>query len=268
MAAAALAHLRVEAIRPDGDDDARRLAGELLAGPLVPRGDLVGVHGPRAGSGRSDGEFWQADAWFLKSRAVWVFGERAAAVAALDRRFAVKRALGDLVPSRSIYAVTAGPPGAFQLWTIAPLLVTLRERLDAASAAARWDDFARALAGFGLALGEALTASLDGGLCLDASPANFAPQGGRVRYIDDDVVDRRDALGLEDAFVARFTEYPAAPAALWDDYAARFTRELDARSSPDDRARLRLAERLRAAATLRRGSAPHVERVLAALEAA
>ena len=266
MSTPSLASSQVAAVRPDRAED-RATAERVLAGPLVWRGDLVGVHGPRAGSGRADGEFWQADGWFLKSRSIRVYDDLPRATAALERLFAVKCALGELAPSRSILVVTVDAAGAFQLWTIAPLLVTLREQHDAASEAAGWDAFGRALAGFGLALGEALTASLDGGLCLDASPANFAPQGGRVRYIDDDVTDRRDALGIEDAFVSRFTEYPAAPPSLWDGYTRRFARELATRTSPAQRAALKLAERLRAAAILRRGSGPHVDVVLAALEA-
>jgi hypothetical protein len=98
-------------------------------------------------------------------------------------------------------------------------------------------------------------------------PANFAVQGGRVRYIDDDVARSRDAIGLEDAFTGRFAEYAGVPAEVWDGYAVRFARELALRVSPDDRIRLRLAMRLRAAARLRPASAPHVERVLRALEA-
>ena len=261
----ALAALAIEAIRPD-DDRARRTAADVLGGPLTSRVDLVGVNGPRAGSGRADGEFWQVGGWFLKSRGACVYADRATALAALDRRFAHKHALGALAPTRSILVVTTSPAGAHQLWTLAPLLVTLRERLDAAATAGRWDEFARVLTGFALALGLALSASLDDGLCLDASPANFAPQGGRIRYIDDDVIDRRDALGVEDAFVARFTEYPSAPAAQWQRYTARFAREGEARTTAADRARLRLAERLRAAAVLRRGSGPHVEALLARLE--
>jgi hypothetical protein len=121
--------------------------------------------------------------------------------------------------------------------SIAPHLVTLRESIDAAHRAARWDALARVLARFGLALGEALAALLDHGLCLDPSPANFAVQGGRVRYIDDDVARSRDATGIEDAFTGRFGEYAGVPAEVWDGYAARFVRELALRVSPDDRMR-------------------------------
>jgi hypothetical protein len=239
----------------------------LLAGPLESRSDLAGVHGPRPGSGRSDAEFWQAGDWFLKSRSTRVYGKLTDATTALDALFAVKRALGELAPARSILAVAAGEAGSLQLWTIAPRLVTLREGLDAANRAADWVDFARVLAGFGLALGESLACSIDGGLCLDPNPANFAVQGGRVRYIDDDVARSRDAIGIEDAFVARFAEYAAAPSAVWDGYVARFVRELALRVSPRERTRLRLVERLRAAARLRRASGPYIDRVLAEQEA-
>jgi hypothetical protein len=91
-------------------------------------------------------------------------------------------------------------------------------------------------------------------------------QGGRVRYIDDDATHRRDAIGIEDAFTGRFGEYAGVPAENRDGSAARFVRELALRVSPDDRVRLRLAARLRAAPRLRPASAVHVERVLGALE--
>jgi hypothetical protein len=266
MTARPLASTRVAAVRPDRVE-ARTTAERVLTGPLVSREDLVGVHGPRPGSGRADGEFWQADGWFLKSRSIRVYDHLARATTALDNLFAVKCALGELAPRRSIFVVVASQAGAFQLWTIAPRLVTLRERLDAASATASWNEFARALSGFGLALGESLSSSIEGGLCLDPNPANFAVQGGRVRYIDDDVAHSHDALGIEDAFVARFAEYAGAPAAVWVGYEQRFTRELACRVSQRERARLRLAERLRAAATLRRSTEPYVGRVLTALEA-
>jgi hypothetical protein len=261
-----LAGLQVVAVRPDRAD-ARATAEQVFAGPAISRADLIGVHGPRPGSGRADGEFWQADPWFLKTRAVLGFAASSAAVAALERLFARKTALGALVPPRSIFVVTTGSADGFQVWTLAPRLVTLRERMDDAAAAGRWEALARALAGFALGLGEAVSASLDAGLCLDASPANFAACGGRLRYIDDDVAASHDALGVEDAFVARFTEY-AAPEAVWLAYAQRFARELALRVTPGALARLRFAVRLKAAASLRRGSAPYVERVLAALELA
>jgi hypothetical protein len=91
-------------------------------------------------------------------------------------------------------------------------------------------------------------------------------QGGRVRYIDDDVARSRDAIGIEDAFAGRFGEYAGVAPEVWDGYVLRFARELALRVSPDERVRLRLAVRLRAAARLRPASAVHVERVLGALE--
>jgi hypothetical protein len=263
MTAGPLASLRIVAVRPDRGDE-RATAERVLAGPLVGRRDLVALRGSSPGTG---GEFWQADGWFVKSRAIRKYDQLDHATNALDSLFAVKRALGELSPARSILALAATTAGAFQLWTIAPQLVTLRERLDATSAAARWDDFAGALAGYDLALGESLSSSVDTGICLDPSPTNFATQGGRVRYIDDDVAVNRDALGIEEAFVARFAEYPSAPTTVWDAYVWRFVRELALRLSPRDRSRLQLAERLRAEAVRRCAGRPYVDRVLAALEA-
>lgn len=263
MTTGPLASLHVVAVRPERAD-ARATAERLLAGPLVGRRDLAALRQPSPGH---DGEFWQADGWFLKSRAVRRYDQLEQAMAALDGLYAVKRTLGELSPAHSILAVAVTAAGGFQLWTIAPQLVTLRERLDKTSAAARWDDFAGALAGYDIALGESLSSSIDTGLCLDPSPANFATQGGRVRYIDDDVAINRDAPGIEDAFVARFAEYPATPATVWDGYVWRFTRELTLRLSPSDRARLGLAKRLRSAVVQRCAGQPYVDRVLAALEA-
>ena len=271
MTDGALAAMRLVAVRPDRADE-RATAERVLAGPLVDRRDRALRGTSTAGGGGAGGgagsEFWQADGWVVKSRSPRPYHQLDQATAALDRLFAVKRALGELSPARSILAVTAtGGGGEFQLWTIAPPLVTLRERLDATAAAARWDDFAGALAGYDLALGESLSSSIDTGICLDPSPTNFATQGGRVRYVGEEVAINRDALGLEEAFLARFAEYPAAPATVWDAYVWRFVRELALRLSPKDRSRLQLTERLRSAALLRCAGRPYVDRVLAALEA-
>jgi len=263
MTTGPLASLRIMAVRPDREQE-RATAERVLAGPLVGRDDLAARRGRRPGG---TGELWQGDGWFLKSRALRKYEQLEQATSALDGLFAVKRALGELSPARSILAVAATTSGAYQLWTIAPQLVSLRERLDGTSAASRWDDFAGALAGYDLALGESLSSSIDAGICLDPSPTSFATQGGRVRYIADDVAANRNAAGLEEAFVARFAEYPEAPAAVWDAYVWRFVRELTLRLSPRDRSRLQLADRLRAAALRRCAGRPYVDRVLAALEA-
>jgi hypothetical protein len=258
---------RAVALRPDSPET-RAIVDRVLGLRWTSRADLVGVQGARAGSGRSDGEFWQAADWFLKSRSTRRFDDAAAAAAAADRLFDVKRRLGVLAPARSVVAVVAAPGRGWQVWTIAPQLVTLRERLDAAARDARWNEFGYAIAAFAAGLGETIVTSLHAGLGLDANPANFATQGARLRYLDDDVTATRDALGIEDAFAARFAEYPAAPAEVWDGYVRRMAAELLARSSPSVRARLGLARRFVAAATLWRGAAPHVERLLALLEAA
>jgi len=257
----------VVAVRPVGRR-ALTVAEEALSGDLVPRADLVGVQGPRPGSGRSDGEFWQGERWFVKSRAGRVFPSAAPALAALDQLYEVKVRLGELAPSGTVLAVTEHDGGHHQLWTIAARLVTLRERLDDARAAERWDDFSRALVGFARGLGEAISASVEHGLGLDPNPGNFAVQGGRLRYIDDDVTATRDALGVEDAFVARFAEYADAPAAVWASYVARFGDELVAHVAADHPLRARFGPRVVAAAVLKPAAAPHVERLLARLEGA
>lgn len=265
MTGGALALLQIVAVRPDRAEE-HATAERVLVGPLRRRVDLVGVQPSRPGSGRTDGEFLQDERWFLKSRATRIHRTRPGALAALDRLYADKRALGELAPSRTILIVTADGAERFQLWTLAPRLVTLREELDTASAAGAWDSFARSLAAYNAGLSAALTSSLEGGLCLDASPSNFATQWGRLRYIDDDVTARRDALGIEDAFVGRFGEYPA-PDPVWDGYIRQFARDIAARVPRAQRSELRLEERLRSAAVLRRGAVPFVARLLAALEA-
>jgi hypothetical protein len=265
MTDGALASVQIAAVRPDRAEE-HATAERVLAGPLRRRVDLVGVQS-RPGSGRTDGEFLQDERWFLKSRATRVHRSRAGAMAALDRLYADKRALGELAPSRTILFVTADGGERYQLWTLAPRLVTLREELDTASAAGAWDSFTRSIAGYNAGLSAALASSIEGGLCIDASPSNFARQWGRLRYIDDDVTPRRDALGIEDAFVGRFGEYPA-PDSVWDEYIRQFARDIAARVPRAQRIELRLEERLRSAAVLRRGAVPYVARLLETLEAA
>jgi hypothetical protein len=256
----ALAAVRVLAARPS---DATSLAvlDEIAGARLVARGDLVGVHGARPGSGRTDGEFWEGSAWFAKTRASRRYADVLHAIAELDRLYEIKLGLGALTPAGSVLTVVDGPRG-IELWTIAPRLTTLRERLDSAAAAARWDLFAQALAGFARGLGEAIACSIELGLGLDANPANFAVQGGRLRYIDDDVIATRAALGVEDAFVARIAEYAAAPAAVWRRYADQFADEIVARLAPERQRELGLGPRLVAAGELRPGVTPLVRHVL------
>ncbi len=262
-AARPLAGGRVVDTRPE-TAEVRALIDAALTRSWRSRAELVGVQGARIGSGRTDGEFWDCEGWFLKSRATrrWVeVGPGREALATLHDR---RRRLGPLVPARSALALIAAPDGGCQLWTLAPLLVTLRERLDVAAAAGAWTPFGYALIAFATGLGEAVTASVETGLGLDVNPANFAPQGARLRYLDDDVLATREALGLEDAFVGRFAEYPAAPPAVWEGYVRRTGDELVARAPAV--LRTRLAARLRAAAILRRQAAAHADRLAARLE--
>jgi len=260
-----LAAGRALAVRPDqGDAWAAVHAGAALA--WRSRTDLVAVQGARSGSGRSDGEFWEAPGWFLKTRATRHFADPTAALAALDDLDQLRRPLGPLVPARSTLLVWEHGDGRWRIWTLAPFLDTLRTRLDRAAAAGDWDQFGRALTAFATGLGETVEASVVHGRGLDANPANFAIQGARLRYLDDDVTLTHDALGVEDAFVTRFREYPDAPAALWEAYERRFGDELMARATADILRRLRLPVRLQAAAALQRRSGPHVARLLARLE--
>jgi hypothetical protein len=258
--------MHVLAVRPDRD---RETAIRVLSGTLVERADLVGVQGPRPGSGRNDGEFWETGPWFVKSRTSRVFRDASLAQDALERLYATKVKLDVLTPLGSIMLVTEIPDRpSYKLWTIAPRLVTLRERLDAASQKARWSDFQRMLVAFARSLGESIRSSIDAGLALDANPANFAIQGGRLRYLDDDVTPNHEVLGIEDAFVARFAEYDQAPSSVWECYAARFADEVRARLSSATLVKLRFASRLAAAATLRRRALPYVEQVLGRLDRA
>lgn len=260
-----LAGGQVVEVRP-ATTEARAVVERALGLTWASRAELVGVQGARIGSGRTDGEFWQAGGWFLKSRAARRWPAPAAALAALTELDQRRGALGALIPVRSALAVIVAPDGVHQLWTLAPLLITLRERLDAAAAGERWPEFGHALVGFAMALGEALTASLELGLGLDVNPANFAIQGARLRYLDDDVLVTREALGIEDAFLARFAEYPRAPAAVWEAYERRTGDEIVARVPSPVRARLALSARLRAAAVLRRGVGDSVARLVARIE--
>jgi len=262
--AARLAGAAVVEVDP-ADEPSRRVVDGLIGARLTVRSDLVGVQGPRAGSGRADGEFWQHDGWFLKCRRSREHDDEPAALAALAELAALKRALGTLTPVRSILAVLREADHRLRLWTIAPTLVTLRERLDGAAAIGAWAALRRSLLAFAHALGVTVRRSVEDGLLLDPNPANFAVQGGRLRYLDDDVGRSHGALGVEDAFVARLTEYPGAPLEILAAYGDRFCDELAL--TPAAIGELALPARLASAAVLRPGSAPWVDRVRARLEA-
>ena len=253
MPEARLAGHRVVLLSPD-HEKAQAVAAELLAARLEPRRDLVGVQGPRIGSGRSDGEFWRYEGWFLKSRGGLVFRDSVQAEAAFHRLRDMKLKLGALVPAHALLALLADRDGQFQVWTVAPFLLTLREQLDAAAAARDETAMARALAAYARGLGLTLELAVEQGLSLDPNPSNFASQGGQLRYIDDDVALHRGAIGLEDAFLARFTEYPATPEAVWTAYVNRFAGEVLVSGGGARWEEMGLSQRFLAAARLRQGT--------------
>jgi len=239
----------------------RESAARFLAGEGSARDDLVGVRGALAGSGRHDGEFWECAGWFLKTRAPLSFSELHMATTAFERLQRIKEALGALRPVHTVLLITSSAAG-HQVWTLAPRLETLREAMQRAHQSQDGVALGRAFAAYAHALGLSLEAAVDHGLSLDPSPANFASQGGRLRYIDDDVAARSDAVGLEDAFIARFGEYPGAPESVWNIFVTRFVDEMVVGEGRSRWARLGLEARLRAAAQLRRGTERWVEAVV------
>ncbi len=129
------------------------------------------------------------------------------------------------------------------------ILRTVQDRAVARSAPSV---FRRELLAFARCLGIAAESACERSLTLDPNPGNFAVQGGRLRYIDDDVTVGRDALGIEDAFLARIAEYPGVPDEIWSQYVERFACEIDALEDPAFTARL--AQRVLFAARLRQGT--------------
>jgi hypothetical protein len=226
----------------------------LFKTELQSRSELVGVNGGRVGSGRTDGEFWEYGGWFLKSRSSRRFQDRGEATVAFERLRDLKRRLDDLVPAHSVLALLRTDDGQYQIWTIAPRIETVREWLDRSAATEDRVELTRGLCAFARCLGVGVAVALDAGLSLDLNPGNFAIQGARVRYIDDDIAVRDDAVGVEDAFLARFAEYPDTSDDTWGAYVERFAVEVAAAGPVARVVSLGIPERVAVAAQLWRGT--------------
>jgi hypothetical protein len=239
----------------------------LLRAHLLPRTDLVGVQGKGNGSGRHDGEFWQDARCFLKTRQDRKFTDEGQAIRAFARLCAMKLKLDSLTPAKSLMVVLQSPAGTFEVWTVAPLLFTLREELNAAHAQGNEAALCRGLVAYAHCLGRALESAEQLSLSIDAHPANFARQGGRPRYIDDDAAERRDAVGIEDAFLARISDYPDVSEETWVTYALRFCAEAKLQLPEGSLTREALPERLRHAARLKPSTSAWAEHIARLLEA-
>lgn len=119
----------------------------------------------------------------------------AAARAALLDLARARVRLGDLHAPDTTLVLATGPDGATWLWTVAPWVTTLRERLDATGDEAAVASAARAYAD---AIAQALVLAVRDGVGLDVDPSHFGQVGDRIVYLSDAISTTSSAAAILD----------------------------------------------------------------------
>ncbi|WP_394841964.1 GTPase domain-containing protein [Pendulispora brunnea] len=189
-----------------GRDIVRRA---LAGGVCVQRHDLAGQHGLADGSGASDTIILQAGSYCLKTSQRRHFSTFEAARDALVRTARLKRMLGELLPGDTVLCLASDGDNGTWLWTISPWLSTLRSRMLQADDDE--DAAIDALRHFAAAAVDAMLLASRQSLILDLHPSNFALDGKRVVYVDDDVGIGANHPALGYALIQRIEECAHAP---------------------------------------------------------
>jgi signal recognition particle receptor subunit beta len=168
---------------PRGRETLRSLAGE----PLRKRTDLVGRPSASNGSGTSDAFIYQAGKWCLKTSLRRRYLDSVEAKSALLALVRSKLWLQAFLASETVLSLSADRKGVHWLWTVTPWLVTLREQMAHADAASDERALGRALGEFAKTAVASLALAVRSGVAMDVHPSNFARDGGRTVYLDDDI---------------------------------------------------------------------------------
>lgn len=222
----------------------RVLLQDLIERPLKARRDLVGQHGAVDGSGTSDLIVYEAGPWFLKTSLRRRFEDIDSARTALLQMARKKVMLGELLLPHTVLSLRPDSDGAVWLWTVTPLVSTLRHDMAAADGAGDASALGGALQRFAGAAVHAMVMAARNGVVLDVHPGNFASADQRIAYIDDDI-ESGSALPLIGALLLqRVQEYEHHPKAI-ERYLAALEQHIAVQLSAQDVETLDLVGELR-----------------------
>jgi signal recognition particle receptor subunit beta len=229
-------------------NNGRNIVRELLMEERVFRHDLVGRHGGVDGSGRSDILLYQAGNWLLKSSPAKRFTEVDEAKNALLELARKKVMLGDMLLPDTVLTLAIAPDGGLWLWTVTPLVTTLRAAMISADRSADEEALGQALESYADATVASLRLMRDRDAILDIHPGNFAYSEDNIVYIDDDI-----SVGNQDPMIGylmlqRIAEYEHRPAAV-DRYIVRLEEGLRKNLSPRELRDLEVSNSIEAAPT-------------------
>lgn len=174
---------------------------------VVLRTDLIGRQGIAEGSGTDDTFIYEASEWCLKTSHRRRYPKIEIARSALDALATRKRALGPLLPDRSVLMLQPDAQGYFWVWTISPWLTTLRSLMVKAAEGTDELVLGASLAAFARVAVRAIALAADQRLVLDIHPSNFAIETDHCVYIDDDLTmgDQIPSIGYN--LLQRVDEY-------------------------------------------------------------
>ena len=178
----------------------------LGAAELGLRTDLVGGSNRTGGSAGALGRFAEIGGWFFKTSAHRCFEQQSRALRDELAREELRQGLGIYSPAR-IWFASLGTDARVWCCSLTPTLPVLRDVWNATSPEADLTCWQLYLAAFEVSFECAAT----GAILLDCNPNNFALDGEKLRYIDDDLgVDGGRAPFGHQALL-RLREYESSP---------------------------------------------------------
>jgi hypothetical protein len=141
--------------------------------------------------------------------------------------------------SETVLSLSADRKGVHWLWTVTPWLVTLREQMAHADAASDERALGRALGEFAKTAVASLALAVRSGVAMDVHPSNFARDGGRTVYLDDDIRKGNALPAIGYNLLQRVEEYEHRPLAI-EIYLGAIEEAIPAGLSRDEAERLGL----------------------------
>lgn len=183
-------------------DSGAALLTRLARGSSRERADLVGDLNRIGGSGGQFGRFVELGSNFLKANVRRRFPSLDLALAAEAAAEELRAELGIYHPER-LWFVSRGADDQFWVCSLTPRLPLLRERFNQRLDRSSWLMYLAALRG-------AFELALEREVVLDCNPNNFGESGGRLFYVDDDLVRNAAGASLTLQALLRLREYPQA----------------------------------------------------------
>lgn len=160
-----------------------------------------------------------ADGWCLKTSTSRRFDDDDAARMALIELARTKTTLGALPIEGTVLAIGGDAATGYWVWTFAPWRTSLRGAMTGAIAAGDPEALGAVLVQLVGAVTEAFERALRAGQGLDLHPSNFAMDGERLVYLDDEPPPAPPVPNAAHAILQRAGELPAYPAVVEHDAA-------------------------------------------------